>query len=240
MATQCLTDLSGEIAYDLALVEKKIKTDLFPALRPTSRNVTRSIDTLVLQGQEKRPFVLKGPLLSQLPVSAEPRQAVGLVSTELVGEASLGWQAAQYVGLVAGPADFKAQLKQGIVYIGPLDIPVSDGRLTTNPRILLNDPVPQLVVDRGPLIQNVRITPEMCNQWLKYVAPLLADATEAEGKFSLNLEGASVPLFTPLASSVQGGLAIHGAQVGPGPLAKQYLATRPTAQVAHGPRSSPG
>jgi translocation and assembly module TamB len=63
----------------------------------------------------------------------------------------------------------------------------------------------------------------MCNQWLKYVAPLLADATEAEGKFSLNLEGASVPLFTPLASTVQGGLAIQGAQVGPGPLAKQYL-----------------
>jgi hypothetical protein len=146
------------------------------------------------------------------------------VPVDLVGEASLGWQGAQYVGLVAGPADFKAQLKQGIVNIGPLDIPVSDGRLTTAPRILLNEPVPQLVVDRGPLIQNVRITPEMCNQWLKYVAPLLADATEAEGKFSLNLEGASVPLFTPLASTVQGGLAIHGAQVGPGPLAKQYLA----------------
>ncbi len=223
LATQCLTNLSGEIAYDLALVEKKIKTDLFPRGPSDKPNVTRSIDTLILQGQEKRPFVLKGPLLSQLPASADPRQATGLVPLELVGEASLGWQAAQYVGLVAGPAEFKAQLKQGIVYVGPLDIPVSDGRLTTAPRILLNEPVPQLVVDRGPLIQNVRITPEMCNQWLKYVAPLLADATEAEGKFSLNLEGASVPLFTPLASSVQGGLAIHGAQVGPGQLAKQYL-----------------
>jgi hypothetical protein len=224
LATQCLTDLSGEIAYDLALVEKKIKTDLFPRGPNDKPNVTRSIDTLVLQGQEKRPFVLKGPLFSQLPASAGTRPASGLVPLDLIGEASLGWQAAQYVGLVAGPADFKAQLKQGIVYIGPLDIPVSEGRLTTNPRILLNEPVPQLVVDRGPLIQNVRITPEMCNQWLKYVAPPLSDVTESEGKFSLNLEGASVPLFTPLASSVQGGLAIHGAQVGPGPLAKQYLA----------------
>ncbi|MCI0357065.1 MAG: hypothetical protein L0211_01090, partial [Planctomycetaceae bacterium] len=223
LATKCMTDLSGEIAYDLALVEKKIKTDLFPRGPNDKPNVTRSIDTLSLAGQQKRPFVLKGPLVSQLPASVDPRPAAGLVPADLVGEASLGWQAAQYVGLVAGPAEFKAQLKQGVVYIGPLDIPVSDGRLTTAPRILLNEPVPQLVVDRGPLIQNVKITPEMCNQWLKYVAPLLADATESEGKFSLSLEGASVPLLAPLASSVQGGLAIHGAQVGPGPLAKQYL-----------------
>jgi hypothetical protein len=63
----------------------------------------------------------------------------------------------------------------------------------------------------------------MCNLWLKYVAPLLAEATEAEGKFSLGLEGASVPLFTPGQASATGTLAIHGAQIGPGPLAKQYL-----------------
>jgi len=240
LATQCMTDLSGEIAYDLALVERKIKTELFPRGPKDDPKVTRSIDTLSLQGQEQRPFVLRGPLLSQLPASADPSARQGLVPVDLVGEASLGWQGAQYVGLVAGPADFKAQLKQGIVNIGPLDIPVSDGRLTTAPRILLNEPVPQLVVDRGPLIQNVRITPEMCNQWLKYVAPLLADATEAEGKFSLNLEGASIPLFTPLASTVQGGLAIHGAQVGPGPLAKQYLAMARQVKTLIDPTAAQG
>jgi translocation and assembly module TamB len=224
LTTRCLTDLSGEISYDLALVEKKIKHEIFPRGPNDDPKVTRSIDTLSLQGQEKRPFTLKGPLLSALPASAGSSTATGgLVPTELVGEASLGWQAAQYVGLIAGPADFKAQLQQGVVSIGPLDIPVSDGRLTTAPRILLNEPVPQLVVDRGPLIQNVRITPEMCNQWLKYVAPLLADATAAEGKFSLDLQRASVPLFAPMTSTVQGSLAIQGAQVGPGPLAKQYL-----------------
>ena len=114
LATQCMTDLSGEIAYDLALVERKIKTELFPRGPKDDPKVTRSIDTLSLQGQEKRPFVLKRAALSSIarrrPIRAH---RIGLVPVDLVGEASLGWQGAQYVGLIAGPADFKAQLKQG-------------------------------------------------------------------------------------------------------------------------------
>ncbi|MEX2173979.1 MAG: hypothetical protein WD872_06420 [Pirellulaceae bacterium] len=223
LTTSCLTDLAGEISYDLAVVEQKIKTELYPRTPQDDPSKQRSIDTLVLRGQEKRPFVLRGPLFATVR-SPQTLTAMPLVPEELVGEASLGWESAQYVGLVAGAADFKAQLKQGTVFIGPLDIPVSDGRLTTAPRILLNAPVPSVVFERGPLIQNVQITAEMCNQWLKYVAPLVADSTEAQGKFSLALEGASVPIFTPMASIVHGTLAIHGAQVGPGPLAKKYLA----------------
>ncbi len=245
LTSRCVTDLSGEISYDLALVEQKIKADLFPRGPAENPMVQRSIDTLVLQGQEKRPFVLRGPLLAgvSLPTSAGPGGQPAftpLVPSELVGEASLGWQGAQYVGLVAGPADFKARLENGTVVIGPLDIPVSEGRLTTAPRILLNERVPSLVVDRGPLIQNVRITPEMCNQWLKYVAPLLADATEAEGKFSLGLEGANVPVYTPMLASVQGNLDIHGAQVGPGPLAKQYLQTARQLKAMIDPTAAAG
>jgi hypothetical protein len=145
------------------------------------------------------------------------------LSEALTGEASLGWESAQYVGLVAGPADFRARLNGGTVSVGPLDIPLAEGRLTTAPRLLLNDPSLLVAIDRGPLLQNVRISPEMCSLWLKFVAPLVADATRAEGRFSLSLEGANVPLASPLASDVAGTLAIQSAQIGPGPLAQQYL-----------------
>jgi hypothetical protein len=82
----------------------------------------------------------------------------------------------------------------------------------------------EVAIDRGPLLSNVRISPEMCSLWLKFVAPLVADATRAEGKFSLSLQGANVSLAQPLASDVAGTLAIHSAQIGPGPLAQQYIA----------------
>jgi hypothetical protein len=58
---------------------------------------------------------------------------------------------------------------------------------------------------------------------MKYVAPMLADATRAEGKFSLSLEGANVPMTAPLASSAAGTLAIENAQIGPGPMPQQFL-----------------
>jgi hypothetical protein len=200
------------------------------------------LDTLQLTGKQKRTFVLKGPLLAAtgLTPAGDSRDQRSRfagpgatytattgrgfeLSEALSGEASLGWEAAQYVGLVAGPADFRARLGGGIVNVGPLDVPLAEGRLTTAPRVLMNQRVPAVVFDRGPLLQNVRISPEMCQLWLKYVAPLVAEATRAEGKFSLSLQGASVPLSAPLASDVAGTLQIQSAQIGPGPLAQQYV-----------------
>ena len=46
----------------------------------------------------------------------------------------------------------------------------------------------------GPLITNVRISPEVSEAMLKYVAPVLAGATQSEGQFSLQLDGTRVPL----------------------------------------------
>ncbi len=81
----------------------------------------------------------------------------------------------------------------------------------------------RLLVDRGQLVNNVRISPELCQTWLKYVAPLLADATRAEGRFSVLLDGAKVPLSDTTKSDIHGQLTIHSAQVGPGPLAQEFL-----------------
>src|SRR5438477_217551 len=71
------------------------------------------------------------------------------IPESLVGEASLGWEGAQYVGLVAGPAVFPATLASGVVLVGPLDIPLAEGKVTTAPRLLLNSLAPSLVIDRG-------------------------------------------------------------------------------------------
>jgi hypothetical protein len=216
-------DLSGEIAYDLAILTQEIQSQ---AQRGAPRGAARlpyGLDTLQLAGKQKRPFMLKGPLWGNLTpagtaaATASTGTASGFgVSEALTGEASLGWQGAQYVGLVAGPADFRAKLAGGVVQVGPLDVPLAEGRLTSAPRILLNDRVPQIAVARGPLLENVRISPEMCSLWLKYIAPQVADAAHAEGKLSLSLEGASVPLAAPLAGDVVGTLSIQSAQVGPG------------------------
>src|SRR5262249_54453733 len=115
------------------------------------------------------------------------------------------------------------RLAGGVVQIGPLDVPLAEGRLTSAPRILLNDRVSQIAVARGPLLENVRLSREMCSLWLKYIAPQVADAAQAEGKMSLSLEGASVPLAAPLSGDVVGTLSIQSAQVGPGQLGQEFV-----------------
>ncbi|MEO8496460.1 MAG: hypothetical protein ABI614_15435, partial [Planctomycetota bacterium] len=73
------------------------------------------------------------------------------------------------------------------------------------------------------LAERIRISPQMCTGWFKYIAPLVADATAAQGNFSVTLDQAVIPLDTPAAAQVEGVLEIHAAQIGPGPLSQQLL-----------------
>ena len=76
-----------------------------------------------------------------------------------------------------------------------------------------------LVVDPGKVVDHMQLTPEMCATWFKYITPVLAGAATAEGQLSMSLQGARVPLTSPMAANIQGQAEIHGARVQPGPMA---------------------
>ncbi|MFN0020778.1 MAG: hypothetical protein ACKVP0_21165 [Pirellulaceae bacterium] len=219
VSSQCLTALSGEINYDMVGITQK--------LRPIMGN------TLSITGKEQRKFALQGPLFAVMkstdPVTPELSALgkaplkISLVPDDLTASAGIGWQSAEYYGLAAGPAKIETHLEKGIVSIVPLDVPISEGKLTAAPRIYLNESGLPLVMDKGPLLENVRISPELCRGWLRYVQPVIADVTQAEGKFSLGIEQAQVPMLAPHSAAVKSTLTIHAGKVGPGPLAGKYL-----------------
>ncbi len=103
------------------------------------------------------------------------------------------------------------------------------------PRVELFAPY-WLSLEKGPVMEQVSITPEMCHRWLKYVAPLVADATAAEGQFSVKVARAQLPLTSPHQATVGGSLAIHQAHIGPGPLARQLLTVAQTVRVLIDPQ----
>lgn len=199
LSRTCRVNLSGNLACDMASVSQKLR----PILG----------DTLHMTGKQRRDFELRGPLCG----------SASLMNPSLSGRGGIGWDEASFLGLAAGSATLDARLDQGIIAFQPLNIAVGDGRVVATPKIYLNEPGMPLVLGKGPAIEKVRISPELCRSWLKYVAPLLADATRAEGKFSLDLEGAAVPLTAPETLDAGGILSIHEAQIGPGPLALTYL-----------------
>ncbi len=138
--------------------------------------------------------------------------------------AEAGWSSAGVFGLPLGGGRLQAALRDGQMQIAPLDVAVGQGRFTAAPRVLLTPGAEQIVLPTGPLVTNVDISQEVSETMLKYVAPILAGATRAEGQFSIDLDQAEIPLAQPAAARVQGRLTAHRLNVSPGPMVQQ-LAT---------------
>jgi hypothetical protein len=62
----------------------------------------------------------------------------------------------------------------------------------------------------------------VCTSLLKYIAPVLADVTTAQGEFSIDLDGCRIPLGDLAKGEVAGRFTIHTMEVGPGPLVRQF------------------
>jgi translocation and assembly module TamB len=210
--SECDVDLKGRVTYDLAQLAERIL--------PQSR--------LRMAGQDTQSFWLRGPLFHppQSPVrevAAVDSAPRGLLPQALSGLGGLRWQSADVFGIAVGPGLVSAKLTAGTIETNVVEMPVSGGTLRMVPRVYLNSEPPLLTVDAGQILTDVSITPGMCQGWLKYVTPLAADATRAEGKFSLSLERAAISLEQPATSQLQGILLVDSARIGPGPLAMQFI-----------------
>lgn len=196
-------DLQGEYGYDLAGLSHLLVGMLGPDITFT--------------GAHKQPFTVRGPIYPAVSAAAN------LVSDELVASSSVSWQSANAYNIPLGPARIDAQLENGILRTNPVELAVGEGIARFAPTVHVNtEPMwmtlqPQTVADR------IRITPVMTSGWMKYIAPLLADATSAESTFSITLARAQIPLMQPMESQIEGQFVIHGGTVGPGPMATQFI-----------------
>ncbi|MBN2290979.1 MAG: hypothetical protein JXM70_01055 [Pirellulales bacterium] len=87
----------------------------------------------------------------------------------------------------------------------PIDasICIADGLLATEPLTLFD---------------HSELTPGACRDFLQFVAPILADITTVEGRFSLKLDEWKVPLTAPKQTTGQGVFHIESLNVSPSPL----------------------
>ena len=148
--------------------------------------------------------------------------SVGSSLAGLQAATRLGWDQARLVGINIGPADVPVSVTNGQLATAA-EIPVSGGVVRWD---VASDLTAQdMIIYQKPMIvlENVAITPEMCQTWLKYVTPLLADATSVEGRLSLKLDQASLNPTNTRNQTVVGQLLIHSAEVGPGPLSNQII-----------------
>jgi len=84
-----------------------------------------------------------------------------------------------------------------------------------------------IVIGPTRLLSDARLDPNVAQGVLAYIAPILADATRTGGRFSLEIEGARLPLGVPEAGTLSGMLSMHAVDLGPGPLVADMLAILP-------------
>jgi len=179
-----------------------------------------SYQLVQLEGRQTQAFAIRGPLL------AAPGQPTALsLPLDLQVQTELGWDRGQVFHMPVGPANIQATLAGGLASLNTGEIPFSQGRLLLTPKIDFRSESPVATLDPGPLAENIQLSPEICRDWLKYVAPLVADATSAQGKVTITTEGVSVPLADPLAMRARGAVDLQQVTIGAGPLATQLLET---------------
>ena len=79
----------------------------------------------------------------------------------------------------------------------------------------------ELVVRPGSVFSHTPITPPMCRDLLKYIAPVLAEATEVNGSLSIELDQWRIPLAAPQQAQGSGRLKVDSLRVAGGPLVRQ-------------------
>jgi hypothetical protein len=199
LSTTADVNANGALNYDLAQITPLLKPFVGEGIQLVGRETARFQAT----------GSLKGPTAHW--------------SSTLQARCEAPWTSANVYGLPIGPGKLAAALGGGAVRVDPLSIAVAEGQLTTAPQVRL-DPAPmELTLPPGPVLTNVRISPEVSEAMLKYIAPVLAGATQSEGQFSMQLTAARVPLADPKKADVSGQLAVHAVRVVPGPMAKQWV-----------------
>ena len=193
-------DLHGEIECNWQRLSERLKKSWGPYLE--------------IVGNESRRFSIRGPLTAK----RAPATAVPIVPPQMQGEAGAAWQSSALFGLQTGPGEVRLALAQGIVTLAPFELEISSGKLKLAGQLLLNEGPARVIVPAGRVIENMELTREVCNAWLKFIAPVLSEATRIEGRFSLDLDATQIRLDDPAARALSGRMTIASGEVFPGPV----------------------
>jgi len=184
--------------------------------------------TVQLTGQGEQPLLVRGPLL---PTSEQTAATGAFISPALQASTRIAWSTGSVLEIPIGGSQVDVIVDQGVAAIQTGEIAFAGGKVQLSPQIDLRSEQPVLYLDRKRIMDHVELTPETARTMLKYINPLAADATAAEGKFSVDSEGVKVPLLDPMQMEANVIVTLHDVVVGAGPLAQQLIGSAKQLQT---------
>lgn len=175
----------------------------------------------IAASRQPHPFRLHGVLT---PDNNSGMQVTGTFLTRADGAAQASWTSADIYGFRMGAGEVTFTLANGLLTMQPLSATVNNGTLYLEGlKIDLLEEQPRLYLDPGGrVLSNVVVTPDVARFGsLRYVIPWINGVTTAQGRFTLDVDGAHVPLTDPLHAEAAGKLIVHDISFVPGPLLRQ-------------------
>jgi translocation and assembly module TamB len=207
-------DITGKLDYDLARIAPILRWYLGHDIRLTGKGP----QTFAIRGPLDATLITAAPIAEGLQPASVPRWREAMTV-----DAGIGWQEIQWYDFRVGPGQLRGKLANGRLVVDPIQVALQEGQLMLAPQLYLTADPMLLALPKGPVLKQVRLTPDLCAAGLKFVHPFLAGATNVDGHVSLDLEGAWIPLSDTRATRAHGKMQIHKVEVSGGPLLGDVL-----------------
>ena len=141
------------------------------------------------QGQGWQPFQIQGPLFE--PTTTTPYR--GYLPPNLIVTTGASWTELDVMDMQLGLSKVGVAVNQSVAQLSSSTRNgLADQVLQLKPMLDLRTENPMVVMGQGKLLDRWHLTAADSRSWIKYAAPLIADATSTEGEASITLEGASM------------------------------------------------
>lgn len=228
VASDMELDLTADTQYDLAvLCTRMLSTDSPVRLDGQGRDVFR------ITGSPSVPDDVTATRFPSTSGNRIPPKNAAPDLTPLRITGGLSWQSGRLWGLTLGDGSLQAELRNGIVVTEPILCALNAGKLNVMPQYdLIRN---RLQLATGSRVENVNLTPDLCREWLGYVAPVMAEATNVNGMISARVEKFDYDLNTVENSTIVGMITIHNAQASPGSSLQSLLEILDVVRLAGNP-----
>ncbi|GAA5506912.1 hypothetical protein [Novipirellula caenicola] len=205
------TSLTGHAVWNDSLGDVAIKGPARIKMTEVAKRLSELAGMQIqLQGVQETPIEI-----------AVKRQADEHIAINVL--ANLGWEAGEVAGVQFGPSNIPVRLTETSVFVSPASIPVDQGRLNIAGDVHYRPGPLWMRIEPGRIADSIRLTPDMTDRWLKYLAPLAANTTRIDGTLSAEIDEAIVVIDRPEQSRVVGRLNIDSIDMNSGPMANQII-----------------
>lgn len=225
--------ITANVNGSITELSSRMVADLNGAWNPRWEMINSLLDvytgrTVRLQGQGEQPLLVRGPLF---PTSEQTATTGAFISPALQASTRVAWSQGSVLEMPMGGTQVDIIVDQGVAAVQTGAIAFAGGTIQVMPQIDLRSDQPVLYLDKKRILDNVELTPETARTMLKYINPLAADATAAQGKFSIDSEGIKVPLMDPMKMEANAIVTLHNVVVGAGPIAEQLIGSAKQLQT---------